>query len=115
MKLMCSTDLLATLAGLLNKTLPDTAGEDSYNLWPAFIGKADTPIRESVIHHSEQGFYSISKGNWKFTPHLGSGGFSDPIKIYRKRENHPGPCIIWRTIYRKRIIFMNNTQKSLKN
>lgn len=77
-QLMCTTDLLATLAGLLNQELPAGSGEDSVNLWPAFVGQVDAPLRESVIHHSLHGFYSIRRGKWKFTPHLGSGGFTDP-------------------------------------
>ncbi len=80
----------ATLAGILNSSLPDAAGEDSYNLWPAFIGKLDDPIRETVIHHSLNGYYSIRKGNWKFTPHLGSGGFSEPQLIVPNQGEPPG-------------------------
>lgn len=89
-EVMCSTDLLATLAGLLNKTLPDSAGEDSYNLWPVFIGKANVTPRETIIHHSEQGFFSIRKGNWKFTPYLGSGGFSEPVLVVPKEGEARG-------------------------
>ncbi len=58
-QLMCTTDLLASLAGLSGNDLPNDSGEDSYNLWPAFIGHVESPIRESVIHHSLQGFYSM--------------------------------------------------------
>jgi arylsulfatase A-like enzyme len=80
-QIMCTTDLIATLAGLLNQPIPNDA-EDSYNLWPAFIGKCtNTPIRNEIIHHSLFGFFSIRKGKWKFTPHLGSGGFTHPKLI----------------------------------
>ncbi len=78
---ICTTDLLATMAGLLNKSLPDNSGEDSYNLWPAFTSDVEGQIREATVHHSLNGAFSIRKGKWKYTAHLGSGGFSDPVVI----------------------------------
>lgn len=81
-EIMCTTDLLATIAGIFGEPLTDKAGEDSYNLWPAFIGKAgNKPIREATVHHSLDGHFSIRKGKWKLTTHLGSGGFSQPVVI----------------------------------
>lgn len=77
-QLICTTDLLATLSGIINKPLPENAGEDSYNLWPAYINQDKEPIRDYTIHHSLIGYFSIRKGKWKLTPHLGSGGFSKP-------------------------------------
>ena len=87
---MGTTDLLATLSGILDKPLLENVGEDSYNLWPAFIGEASEPIREATVHHSLDGFFSIRKGKWKFTPHLGSGGFSIPKKIIPEEGEAPG-------------------------
>jgi arylsulfatase A-like enzyme len=72
---------MGTLAGILGQDLPDNEAEDSYNLWPAFIGNHSSPIREATIHHSLDGFFSIRKGKWKYTPHLGSGGFTQPKLI----------------------------------
>ena len=90
-EIMCTTDLMATLAGMLNKPLPENAGEDSYNMWPAFTGKAlSSPVREVIVHHSVNGYFSIRKGRWKFTPHLGSGGFSVPVKIEPVAGEAPG-------------------------
>ncbi|WP_158973666.1 arylsulfatase [Cellulophaga sp. L1A9] len=77
-QVICTTDLLATMAGLLDKPLVENAGEDSFNLWPAYIGVAEKPIREATIHHSLHGAFAIRKGKWKYTAHLGSGGFSVP-------------------------------------
>lgn len=78
-QLMCTTDLLATLSGITNKALPTGAGEDSYNMLDAYLGRAsEESIRDFVIHHSLNGHFSIRKGQWKLTPHLGSGGFSQP-------------------------------------
>ena len=77
-QVMSTTDLLATVAGLLKKQLPKSAGEDSYDMWPAYIGQTKEPIRDFVVHHSLHGYFSIRKGKWKLTPNLGSGGFSQP-------------------------------------
>ena len=90
-EVMCSTDLLATLAGMLNIQVPDSAGEDSDNLWPAFIGEVkSSPVRNVTIHHSSQGIFSIRKGRWKYTPHLGSGGKSVPKEIIPEENEAPG-------------------------
>lgn len=93
-EVMCSTDLLATLAGLLGQPLPEGAGEDSYNLWPAFIGESrGAPIREYTIHHSLDGYFAVRQGKWKYTPQLGSGGFTQPKSI------EPGPGEAPGTLY----------------
>ena len=88
---MCATDLMATLAGMLNVPLKEGSAEDSYNLWPAFIGKSyQSPIRDATVHQSLHGFLSIRKGSWKFTPHRGSGGFTKPDYIKPDEEEAPG-------------------------
>ena len=89
-EIMCTTDLLATLAGMLDKTLPESGAEDSYNLWPAFTGKVNSPIRDVTVHHSLDGYFSIRKGKWKYTPHLGSGGFSVPKLVIPEEGQAPG-------------------------
>ena len=80
-QLGCLTDLMATVAAIQSFHLPDNAGEDSFNLLPAFLGKATNPIRQAVVHHSNQGMFSIRAGNWKLELGLGSGGFSAPAQI----------------------------------
>jgi arylsulfatase A-like enzyme len=80
-QLMCSTDLFATLSGMLNQPKLENGAEDSYNLWPAYISKPEKPIREAVVLHSLYGMFSIRKDQWKYTPQLGSGGFSKPTII----------------------------------
>lgn len=76
---MCTTDFFATVAGILNKSLPGDAAEDSFNMLAAFEGKQTfVPIRESIVHHSLGGYFAIRKGKWKLTTALGSGGFTDP-------------------------------------
>ena len=79
-ELLCLTDLIATCAAIVGDTLPDTAGEDSYNMLPALLG--ETPeIRDAIVHHSLSGVFSLRRGRWKLIQGRGSGGFTKPQKI----------------------------------
>jgi arylsulfatase A len=80
-ELMCTTDLFATVADILNKPLPANAAEDSEPMFPAFTGQQKRPIHEAIIHHSLAGIFAIRKGNWKLSTELGSGGFTEPRKL----------------------------------
>lgn len=81
-QIMCTTDLLATVSGITGNPLTTGAGEDSYNMLPAYLSTNNNQqIRDYTIHHSLNGFFSIRKGKWKLTTHLGSGGFSIPSEI----------------------------------
>ena len=76
---VCLNDLLATCADILNDTLPDTAGEDSYSILPALLDQEyQAPIREATVHHSVNGSFAIRQGKWKLIFCPGSGGWSDP-------------------------------------
>ena len=84
-ELICLTDLLATCAAIVGTKLPDDAGQDSYNILPALLGrKMDTPIREAVVHHSGSGMFAIRQGKWKLILGRGSGGFTKPSRIKSK-------------------------------
>lgn len=84
-ELICLTDVLATIAAVVDAKLPDDAGEDSYNLLPVLRGdKLDRPIREAVVHHSGDGSFAIRRGPWKLATALGSHGFSLPRDIKPK-------------------------------
>lgn len=80
-ELGCLSDLMATLASVTGYTLPRDAGEDSFDLLPAWLGKNTKPIRPDIIHHSNGGVFSIRRGNWKLEEGLGSGGFSAPVTV----------------------------------
>jgi len=85
--LICHTDMLATFAALLGETLPDDAGEDSYNILPILLGdKPDRRIREAIVLESARQVLAIRQGTWKLIPQLGSGGFSQPQFV----EPEPG-------------------------
>ena len=63
---LCLVDLLATCAAIVGTELPNSAGEDSFNMLPALRGiNTKKPIRESIIHHSGGGAFSVRKGKWK--------------------------------------------------
>lgn len=72
---ICMTDMLTTVAVLLGETLPEDAGEDSYNILPLILDEEiEKPIREATVHHSGQGMFAIRKGEWKLVLGQESGG-----------------------------------------
>ena len=82
-QLLCLTDMLATFAAIVGVTnLPRGAGEDSFNMLPAFLGQsqAQGAIRSGMIHHCGGGF-AIREGEWKLITFLGSGGFTKPKRV----------------------------------
>lgn len=80
------TDFLATFADMLNVTLQDNEGEDSFSLLPLMLESTDrTYSRDHAIHHSSEGMFAIRKGDWKLIEGRGSGGFTQPRFI------EPGP------------------------
>tara|TARA_R110002049_G_scaffold185580_3_gene353821 strand:+ start:49004 stop:50476 length:1473 start_codon:yes stop_codon:yes gene_type:complete len=84
---ICFTDLLATLAELLQQPLPDDAGPDSFSFLPALLGTQpeDKPIRDALLIQSANRTMTIRSGDWKLITSLGSGGFSEPKTVT------PGP------------------------
>ena len=76
---VCLVDLMATMADIIEKPLPDNAGEDSVSNLPLWQGKKiEGSLREATVHHSVNGSFSIRKGNWKLELCPGSGGWSYP-------------------------------------
>ena len=65
-QVICTTDLLATVAELHNAKLPDNAGEDSVSFLPALQGKTiPDNLERGIVHHSDSGLFAIRRGNWK--------------------------------------------------
>ena len=78
-EIICTTDLMATVAEIINFKLPSNAGEDSYSLLPLFEnGRLEKPLREATVHHSIEGRFAIRQGDWKLILWPGSGGWSYP-------------------------------------
>ena len=78
-EIICTTDLMATVADILDYSLPGEAGEDSYSILPVLTGQDyESPVREAIVHHSIQGRFAIRQGEWKLILWPGSGGWSYP-------------------------------------
>ncbi|MDE0767902.1 MAG: arylsulfatase [Opitutaceae bacterium] len=74
-ELLSLTDIMATLSSIFDTTLPDWAGEDSFDQLPNFLGEANAG-RESMITQSYTGILSVRDGRWKLILDTkGSGGF----------------------------------------
>ncbi len=84
-QLVCLVDLLATCAAIVGAELPAGAGPDSCDILPLFRGE-EQPVRDTLVHHSGDGMFSIRRGPWKLIDGLGSGGFTRPARV----EPQPG-------------------------
>ena len=71
---ICLTDIMATVADIVDIDVPENAAEDSVSLLPALKGKELD--RGAIINHSIQGKFAIRKGKWKLAFCAGSGGWS---------------------------------------
>ena len=85
-QLVHQSDLIATIADIVDQDLPNNAGEDSFSLFPLFQG-SDQPVRQHSISCSMRGLPSIREGQWKLILGPGSGGWTDgseeePIQLY---------------------------------
>ena len=81
-RLVCLTDVMATLAELLGVAIPPGAGEDSFSFLPALRGgdasASATPARDHLVSHSINGTFAIRQGPWKLILAPDSGGWSAP-------------------------------------
>ena len=84
-QLVCLGDLMATCTAIIGAELPDDAGSDSINILP-IMKVWEKSVRDTLVHHSGDGLFSIRYGPWKLIERLGSGGFSKPARL----EPQPG-------------------------
>ncbi|MCA9035923.1 MAG: arylsulfatase [Planctomycetaceae bacterium] len=86
-RLLCFTDLLATLADIMKVTLPPDAGPDSFSFLPDLnalpgdaVSQNSRPQRTQFVMQagSVASMMTIRSGDWKLITGLGSGGFSRP-------------------------------------
>ncbi len=78
-RMVCLTDLMATLAEITGQELEWNAGEDSYSFLPFLTGdEATSDVRDNMVVQSVSGKYSIRKDNWILLLCKGSGGWSSP-------------------------------------
>ncbi len=83
-QLICTTDLFATVADILQISYSDNVAEDSYSYLSALNLESKATIRTSIVHHSINGSFAYRKNEWKAIFCPGSGGWSDP------KPNSPG-------------------------
>lgn len=87
---ICLTDLLATLCSIVDRPIPTTAGEDSYDILPAMLGQTlDAPIREVTISTAGSGAFSIRQGRWKLEITPSSGGYTPATPEQIQQFNLP--------------------------
>jgi len=89
-----TTDIFATLASIVDFTLPDDAAVDSFDMLPVMTGKQDPakPVRPHLLTQSFRGEFQIRKGKWKYLDHQGSGGNNyerGALKKYEIKETVP--------------------------
>ena len=81
---ICQTDVLATVAELLDAGLPDDAAEDSQSFLNVLRDKA-APKRLPTIHHAANGRFAIRSDEWKLVmPHRNA-----QVELYNLRDD-PG-------------------------
>jgi arylsulfatase A-like enzyme len=90
-QLLCLTDLMATIAAIVDVPLPDDAAEDSFDMRAALFGTATAPIRPLLIAQAFAGERNLSlrTGNWKYLNHAGSGGNNYEINPMLKKSFLP--------------------------
>jgi len=65
-QLICSTDVMATCAAILDYTLPADAAADSVDLLPLWAGKSESSTRDYVVLVAPDETFAIRRGKWKF-------------------------------------------------
>ena len=88
-QLVCLGDLMATCAAIVGAELPDGAGPDSINILPVMMGREEA-LRDTLVHHSGDGMFSIRRGPWKLIEGLGSGGFTKPARVEPQPDGPTG-------------------------
>lgn len=92
-QLACLTDLFATLAEVTGQPLPAAGMEDSFSFLPALLGKpAVSPLRTSLVNHSNPGEFAYREGPWKLVfrnqgPLAQSRGKPTVAELYNLEED----------------------------
>ena len=84
-QLVCQSDLLATIAQLVEVKLPPEAGEDSISFL-ATLRTGAASKRDHLVSHSINGSFAIRRGPWKLLLCADSGGWSAPRPSSKEAE-----------------------------
>jgi len=70
-QVVCTVDLAASFAKLINQPLADDACTDSFDVLDALLGKPSARGRETLIQqdNGNKGSFGFRKGNWKLQRH----------------------------------------------
>lgn len=93
--LVCLTDVIATVADIVDVQLPQNSAEDSVSFLPVLRQPLQNG-RDSVVHHSVSGYFAIRHGDWKLSLCPGSGGWTHPKpnkKNYKKQTDAGKPLV----------------------
>lgn len=74
---ICLTDVYATVAAVLGKSVPEKAAADSFSFASVLDGKLAAK-RPFVVNHSAAGMFAVRDGHWKLVLGNGSGGRQQP-------------------------------------
>jgi arylsulfatase A-like enzyme len=86
-EIICLTDLMATVANIVNYKLPDNGAEDSFDASAAIFGKQRSkPVRKSLVHHSMMNEYALRQGDWVFIESKNGGGGAAEPEWWRERH-----------------------------
>ena len=77
-QLVGQLDFFATAAEIVQQPLDAETAPDSVSFLSVLQGKAQEPIRRSLVSQSIQGQFAIRDGQWKLCLGPDSGGWSDP-------------------------------------
>lgn len=92
--LLCLTDLLPTIASIVDVSLPRWAAEDGIDQTQQLLEDDKAATRQSMVTQSYTGILSIRRDNWKLVlDTLGSGGFFK----YSAEVEPMGMMAPWRT------------------
>jgi arylsulfatase A-like enzyme len=81
---ICLTDLMATMAAIVDARLPNDAAEDSHNILPILRGEQDKMAEDRyTLHQTISLALAIRRGPWKYLNHKGSGGNNYNSKALR--------------------------------
>ena len=78
--MICSVDMLATFAAIVDHPLQKGDGPDSINVLPAFLGDPPQPLRRQVIlTPNRPANLAIREDDWVYIGAQGSGGFGNGL------------------------------------
>jgi arylsulfatase A-like enzyme len=84
---VCLTDILGTLAGILKAPLPAGNAEDSFDVSASWFGtaSANSPRKCVILQEEFAAGYAVRQGQWKFIERLNPPPFETSSKEIEKR------------------------------